>query len=244
MPFFSRMTEIQEVKEVGYNFVHVVKIDGEPDSHCKDTEVKTSEARDICRPVAALGSLLYFLIDNINTLDRVHHYTIANYVYILYNGMEPVDEFLLRIQGDSSGLGYTYLQMTHTALKDAALFPLLLAPLPELHHLCREHHIILREHLHTRGKLVQHLLVPVQLMLHLSDAIERCAFTGGRPLLKDLLLFVQRCLQCCIVLCDFLEAHAEAVILGGHCCTAHMQAREFPGVIGGMWQLHLNVCDH
>jgi dynein heavy chain, axonemal len=54
----------------------------------KDTEVKISAAREVYRPVAARGSLLYFLIDNINTLDRVYHYSMANFVYILRKGMD------------------------------------------------------------------------------------------------------------------------------------------------------------
>jgi dynein heavy chain, axonemal len=54
----------------------------------KDTEVKISAAREVYRAVAARGSLMYFLIDNINTLNRVYHYSMANYVYILRKGMD------------------------------------------------------------------------------------------------------------------------------------------------------------
>lgn len=54
----------------------------------KDTEVKISSAREVYRPVATRGSLLYFLIDNINTLDRVYHYSMANFVFILRKGMD------------------------------------------------------------------------------------------------------------------------------------------------------------
>lgn len=54
----------------------------------KDTEVKISGAREVYRPVAARGSLLYFLIDNIHALDRVYHYSMANYVYVLRKGMD------------------------------------------------------------------------------------------------------------------------------------------------------------
>jgi dynein heavy chain, axonemal len=54
----------------------------------KDTEIKISAAREVYRPVATRGSLMYFLIDNINTLDRVYHYSMANYVYILRKGMD------------------------------------------------------------------------------------------------------------------------------------------------------------
>ena len=54
----------------------------------KETEIKISGAREVYRPVATRGSLVYFLIDNLNALDRVYHYSMANYVYILYKGMD------------------------------------------------------------------------------------------------------------------------------------------------------------
>lgn len=40
------------------------------------------------RPVATRGSLVYFLIDNLNALDRVYHYSMANFVYVLIKGMD------------------------------------------------------------------------------------------------------------------------------------------------------------
>lgn len=54
----------------------------------KETEVKISSAREVYRPVAARGSLIYFLINTLNELDRVYHYSMANYVYVLYKGMD------------------------------------------------------------------------------------------------------------------------------------------------------------
>ena len=53
----------------------------------RDTEAKISAAREVYRPVASRGSLLYFLIDNLDTLDRVYHYSMANFVFILRKGM-------------------------------------------------------------------------------------------------------------------------------------------------------------
>uniref|UniRef100_A0A061SKG9 Flagellar outer dynein arm heavy chain beta n=1 Tax=Tetraselmis sp. GSL018 TaxID=582737 RepID=A0A061SKG9_9CHLO len=53
------------------------------------TTAKTiAEAREAYRPVATRGSLVYFLIDNLNQLDRVYHYSMANFVYILKKGMD------------------------------------------------------------------------------------------------------------------------------------------------------------
>lgn len=54
----------------------------------KETEIKISAAREVYRPVATRGSLMYFLIDNINTLDRVYHYSMANFIFILRKGMD------------------------------------------------------------------------------------------------------------------------------------------------------------
>eukprot|EP00854_Cymbomonas_tetramitiformis_P002137 gene2137-2836_t len=54
----------------------------------KVTELNINEAREHYRPVANRGSLVYFLIDNLNVLDRVYQYSMANYVYILKKGMD------------------------------------------------------------------------------------------------------------------------------------------------------------
>lgn len=54
----------------------------------KQTEISISKAREVYRPVATRGSLVYFLIDNLNALDRVYHYSMANFVYILKKGMD------------------------------------------------------------------------------------------------------------------------------------------------------------
>lgn len=41
------------------------------------------------RPVAARCALLYFLIDSLNALDRVYHYSMANFVLALKKGARP-----------------------------------------------------------------------------------------------------------------------------------------------------------
>ena len=51
------------------------------------TEVNIAKAREVYRPVAARGSLVYFLVDNLNALDRAYHYSMANFVYVLKKGM-------------------------------------------------------------------------------------------------------------------------------------------------------------
>lgn len=53
----------------------------------RQTEIQIAKAREVYRPVASRGSLVYFLIDNLNALDRVYHYSMANFVAILKKGM-------------------------------------------------------------------------------------------------------------------------------------------------------------
>ena len=47
-----------------------------------------AKAREVYRPVATRGSLVYFLIDNLNALDRVYHYSMANFMAVLKKGMD------------------------------------------------------------------------------------------------------------------------------------------------------------
>ena len=54
----------------------------------KATEIDINKAREVYRMVATRGSLVYFLIDNLNALDRVYHYSMANFVCILKKGMD------------------------------------------------------------------------------------------------------------------------------------------------------------
>ena len=59
----------------------------------KETEVQISSAREVYRPVAANGALLYFLINNLHGLDRVYHFSMANFVLILGKG-ESVRQYI------------------------------------------------------------------------------------------------------------------------------------------------------
>eukprot|EP00227_Mantoniella_beaufortii_P011774 CAMPEP_0197579874 /NCGR_PEP_ID=MMETSP1326-20131121/3768_1 /TAXON_ID=1155430 /ORGANISM="Genus nov. species nov., Strain RCC2288" /LENGTH=4505 /DNA_ID=CAMNT_0043143449 /DNA_START=243 /DNA_END=13760 /DNA_ORIENTATION=+ len=53
-----------------------------------ETQITINQTREIYRPVAARGALMYFLIDVLNVLDRVYQYSMANFVYILKKGMD------------------------------------------------------------------------------------------------------------------------------------------------------------
>jgi dynein heavy chain len=55
----------------------------------QETSEKLGRAREVYRPVAARGSLMYFLVDVLNALDRVYHYSMANFVAIMQKGAQP-----------------------------------------------------------------------------------------------------------------------------------------------------------
>ena len=61
-----------------------------------DTSFKLSKAREVYRPVATRGALMYFLVDALSALDRVYHYTMATFVSIMVKGaqrvlLQPID---------------------------------------------------------------------------------------------------------------------------------------------------------
>ena len=56
-------------------------------TQAQDTGFRLSKAREVYRPVAARGALVYFLVDALSALDRVYHYTMATFVAIMLKGM-------------------------------------------------------------------------------------------------------------------------------------------------------------
>lgn len=61
-----------------------------PDTSRFNEQVSISTAREVYRPVAARGSLLYFLVDSLSQLDRVYHFSMAAFVAILRKGQSPM----------------------------------------------------------------------------------------------------------------------------------------------------------
>lgn len=57
-------------------------------TQAQDTGSKLSKAREVYRPVAARGALIYFLVDAISALDRVYYYTMATFVGIMLKGIQ------------------------------------------------------------------------------------------------------------------------------------------------------------
>lgn len=49
-------------------------------------QVRLGAAREVYRPVAARGSLMFFLIDSLPSLDRVYYFSMATFVAILQKG--------------------------------------------------------------------------------------------------------------------------------------------------------------
>ncbi|KAL0038617.1 hypothetical protein WJX79_000048 [Trebouxia sp. C0005] len=72
---------LEETKRTAVDIAEKVK-------QAKETEVSIGKAREVYRTVATRGSLVYFLIDTLNALDRCYHYSMANFVYILRKGMD------------------------------------------------------------------------------------------------------------------------------------------------------------
>lgn len=72
---------LEETKRTATEIEEKVKL-------AKATGINIAKAREVYRPVATRGSLVYFLIDNLNALDRVYHYSMANFVFVLKKGMD------------------------------------------------------------------------------------------------------------------------------------------------------------
>lgn len=72
---------LEETKRTALDIEEKVK-------QAKTTEISINKAREVYRMVATRGSLVYFLVDNLNALDRVYHYSMANFVFILKKGMD------------------------------------------------------------------------------------------------------------------------------------------------------------
>ncbi len=73
---------LQETKRTALDIAEKVK-------QAQETSEKLGKAREVYRPVAARGSLMYFLVDALNALDRIYHYSMANFVAIMHKGRLP-----------------------------------------------------------------------------------------------------------------------------------------------------------
>jgi len=72
---------LEETKKTANDIQEKVEI-------AKETEATIATAREAYRPVASRGSLMYFLIDTLSSLDRVYHFSMANFLAILDKGID------------------------------------------------------------------------------------------------------------------------------------------------------------
>lgn len=70
---------LEETKRTAIEIAEKVK-------QAQDTSIKIGKAREVYRPVATRGALIYFLVDALSTLDRVYQYTMAAFVAIMLKG--------------------------------------------------------------------------------------------------------------------------------------------------------------
>ena len=57
-------------------------------ANAKEAEVRLNAAREVYRPVASRGALLYFFMDSLPTLDRVYWFSMAAFVRVMQRGMD------------------------------------------------------------------------------------------------------------------------------------------------------------
>ena len=71
---------LEETKRTATDIAHKVE-------EAKVTSENISAARENYRPIAARGSLMYFVINELCNLDRVYQFSMANFIYILVKGI-------------------------------------------------------------------------------------------------------------------------------------------------------------
>lgn len=77
------MENLEETKHTALQIAEKVAL-------ARETSSKLSRAREMYRQVAARGALIYFLVDGLSILDRVYHYSMANFVKIMQKGMQKL----------------------------------------------------------------------------------------------------------------------------------------------------------
>ena len=73
------MENLEETKRTSAEIAEKVTL-------ARDTAEKLGRAREVYRPVATRGALMYFLVDALNALDRAYHYSMANFTAAMHKG--------------------------------------------------------------------------------------------------------------------------------------------------------------
>ena len=84
-------------------------------AQAKETEIAINEAREFYRPVAARGSLLYFIMNDLNKINPLYQFSLKAFNVIFHNSMERADaaeELKVRVGNLIDSL--TYLVFTYT----------------------------------------------------------------------------------------------------------------------------------
>ena len=105
----------------------------------KETEVEIAKAREIYRPIAERGSLIFFLIDQLNVIDHMYQFSLDAFNYIFQKALDkakPADELDARA-ARPAGLGHVH----HLRVRDARP---LRAPPPHLLVAARDPHPVRR----------------------------------------------------------------------------------------------------
>ena len=88
----------------------------------KETEIAINEAREFYRPAAARGSLLYFILNDLNKINPLYQFSLKAFNVIFHNSMdkaEAADELKVRVENLIDSLTYSVFVYTTRGLFEA-----------------------------------------------------------------------------------------------------------------------------
>ena len=56
------------------------------------TEAKIASSREVYRPIAARGSLMYFLIDQLKSIDHMYQFSLDTFNYMFTKALSKAEE--------------------------------------------------------------------------------------------------------------------------------------------------------
>lgn len=88
-------------------------------TQAKETEIAINEAREFYRPAAARGSLLYFILNDLNKINPLYQFSLKAFNVIFHNSMdraEPAEELKIRVENLIDSLTYSVFVYTTRGL--------------------------------------------------------------------------------------------------------------------------------
>ena len=85
----------------------------------KETEIAINEAREFYRPCAARGSLLYFILNDLNKINPLYQFSLKAFNVIFHASMvraEPAEELKIRVENLIDSLTYSVFVYTSRGL--------------------------------------------------------------------------------------------------------------------------------